>query len=105
GILVDEASWLINVDTGESAKSTVLGATATGTRETAIVGGLKNMSTDNGIEFVNQTLRSYYENVDISHERLVARTPQQTGVVERRNHTLVKAARTMLIYAKVPLFL
>nr|GFA54060.1 hypothetical protein [Tanacetum cinerariifolium] len=34
----------------------------------------------------------------------VARTPEQNGVVERRNHTLVEAARTMLSAAKVPLF-
>ncbi|GJW74735.1 retrovirus-related pol polyprotein from transposon TNT 1-94 [Tanacetum coccineum] len=43
--------------------------------------------------------------VGISHETSVARTPQQNGVVERQNRTLVEAARTMLIYAKAPLFL
>ncbi|GJZ14210.1 retrovirus-related pol polyprotein from transposon TNT 1-94 [Tanacetum coccineum] len=66
---------------------------------------VRNIRTDNGTEFVNQTLCSYYESVGISHETSVARTPQQNGVVERRNHTLVEAARTMLIYAKAPLFL
>ncbi|GKA72930.1 retrovirus-related pol polyprotein from transposon TNT 1-94 [Tanacetum coccineum] len=66
---------------------------------------VKNIRTDNGTEFVNQTLRSYYESVSISHERSVARAPQQNGVVERRNRTLVEAARTMLIYEKAPLFL
>ncbi|GJS14570.1 retrovirus-related pol polyprotein from transposon TNT 1-94 [Tanacetum coccineum] len=45
------------------------------------------------------------QNVGISNETSVARSPQQNGVVERRNHTLVKAAQTMLIYAKDPLFL
>ncbi|GJZ77938.1 retrovirus-related pol polyprotein from transposon TNT 1-94, partial [Tanacetum coccineum] len=35
----------------------------------------------------------------------VARSPQQNGVVERRNRTLIEAARTMLIYEKAPLFL
>ncbi|GJX20861.1 retrovirus-related pol polyprotein from transposon TNT 1-94 [Tanacetum coccineum] len=60
---------------------------------------------DNGTEFVNQTLREYYEKVGISHETSVARSPQQNGVVERRNRTLIEAARTMLIYAKAPLFL
>nr|GFD40837.1 putative ribonuclease H-like domain-containing protein [Tanacetum cinerariifolium] len=34
----------------------------------------------------------------------VARTPEQNGVVERRNRTLVEAARTMLSAVKVPLF-
>ncbi|GKA90532.1 retrovirus-related pol polyprotein from transposon TNT 1-94 [Tanacetum coccineum] len=66
---------------------------------------VRNIRTDNGTEFVNQTLRDYYEQVGISHETSVARTPQQNGVVERRNRTLVEAARTMLIYAKAPLFL
>nr|GFA61596.1 retrotransposon protein, putative, unclassified [Tanacetum cinerariifolium] len=61
--------------------------------------------TDNGTEFVNQTLCEYYEEVGISHETSVARSPQQNGVVERRNRTLIEAARTMLIYAKAPLFL
>ncbi|GKB75361.1 retrovirus-related pol polyprotein from transposon TNT 1-94, partial [Tanacetum coccineum] len=61
--------------------------------------------TDNGTEFVNKTLREYYEKVGISHETSVARSPQQNGVVERRNHTLIEAARTMLIYTKALLFL
>ncbi|GKG07760.1 integrase, catalytic region, zinc finger, CCHC-type containing protein, partial [Tanacetum coccineum] len=34
-----------------------------------------------------------------------ARSPQQNGVVERRNRTLIEAARTMLIFAKALLFL
>nr|GEV96535.1 hypothetical protein [Tanacetum cinerariifolium] len=40
--------------------------------------------TDNETEFVNQTLRDYYEEVGISHELSVRRTPQQNGVVERQ---------------------
>ncbi|GJX78944.1 integrase, catalytic region, zinc finger, CCHC-type containing protein [Tanacetum coccineum] len=41
----------------------------------------------------------------IWHQTSVARTPQQNNVVERRNQTLVEAARTMLIFSKAPLFL
>nr|GFC33488.1 hypothetical protein [Tanacetum cinerariifolium] len=63
------------------------------------------IQTDNGTEFVNQTLWDYYEEVGISHEKSVARSPQQNGVVERRNRTLIEATRTMLIYAQAPLFL
>nr|GEW72231.1 hypothetical protein [Tanacetum cinerariifolium] len=44
GILVDGASWSIDVDTGESATSTALGAAATGIGETTIVGALKYSS-------------------------------------------------------------
>nr|GFC87428.1 putative ribonuclease H-like domain-containing protein [Tanacetum cinerariifolium] len=59
----------------------------------------------NGTEFVNQTLRDYYEEVGISHETSVACSLQQNRVVERRNRTLIEAAHTMLIYAQSPLFL
>ncbi|GJV57100.1 integrase, catalytic region, zinc finger, CCHC-type containing protein [Tanacetum coccineum] len=42
------------------------------------------------------------EDVGITHQMLVARTPQQSGVVERSNRMLVEAARTMLIFSKSP---
>ncbi|GKD67932.1 integrase, catalytic region, zinc finger, CCHC-type containing protein, partial [Tanacetum coccineum] len=41
----------------------------------------------------------------IFHQKLVPRTPQQNGVVERRKCTLVEAARTMLIFSKALMFL
>nr|GEZ58534.1 integrase, catalytic region, zinc finger, CCHC-type, peptidase aspartic, catalytic [Tanacetum cinerariifolium] len=66
---------------------------------------VQRIRTNNGTEFVNQTLRDYYEEVGISHETSVAHSPQQNGVVERRNRTLIEAARTMLIYAQASLFL
>nr|GFB30850.1 hypothetical protein [Tanacetum cinerariifolium] len=56
---------------------------------------VRRIRTDNGTEFVNQTLREYYEEVGISHETSVARSPQQNGVVERRNRTLIEAAHTI----------
>ncbi|GKA48922.1 retrovirus-related pol polyprotein from transposon TNT 1-94 [Tanacetum coccineum] len=65
---------------------------------------VRNVRTDNGTEFVNQTLYDFYENVNISHQTSVAHTPQQNGVVERRNQTLMEAACTMLIFSKAPLF-
>ncbi|GJX34948.1 retrovirus-related pol polyprotein from transposon TNT 1-94 [Tanacetum coccineum] len=68
------------------------------------VHGLTESRTNNGTEFVNQTLRKYYEKVGISHETPITRSPQQNGIVERRNRMLIEAARTMLIYAKAQLF-
>ncbi|GKA47558.1 integrase, catalytic region, zinc finger, CCHC-type containing protein [Tanacetum coccineum] len=44
--------------------------------------------TDNGTEFVNQVMSEYYEGVGIFHQKSVPRTPQQNGVVKRRNRTL-----------------
>nr|GFA63674.1 hypothetical protein [Tanacetum cinerariifolium] len=52
--------------------------------------------TDKGTEFLNQTLHAYFAAEGIQHQTSIARTPEQNGVVERRNRTLVKAARTML---------
>ncbi|GKD76844.1 retrovirus-related pol polyprotein from transposon TNT 1-94, partial [Tanacetum coccineum] len=66
---------------------------------------VRRIRTDNGTEFVNQTLREYYEKVGISHETSVARSLQKNGVFERHNRKLIEAARTMLIYAKALLFL
>nr|GFB47756.1 putative ribonuclease H-like domain-containing protein [Tanacetum cinerariifolium] len=61
--------------------------------------------TDNGIEFKNQVLKVYFDSVGITHQMYSGRTPQQNGVVERRNRTLVEAARTMLIFSRAPLFI
>nr|GFB42250.1 hypothetical protein [Tanacetum cinerariifolium] len=60
---------------------------------------VRRIRTDNGTEFVNQTLRDYYKEVGISYETSVARSPQQNGIVKRRNRTLIESARTI-----VPLF-
>nr|GEZ03464.1 retrovirus-related Pol polyprotein from transposon TNT 1-94 [Tanacetum cinerariifolium] len=45
------------------------------------------------------------QSVGISHQVSSVRTPQQNGVVKRRNRTLVEAARTMLIFSHASLFL
>ncbi|GJT21984.1 retrovirus-related pol polyprotein from transposon TNT 1-94 [Tanacetum coccineum] len=66
---------------------------------------VRYICTDNGTEFVNKDLTDYYERVGIFHQKTVLRTPQQNGVVERRNRTLVEASQTMLIFSKAPMFL
>ncbi|GJV16176.1 retrovirus-related pol polyprotein from transposon TNT 1-94 [Tanacetum coccineum] len=54
---------------------------------------------------ITQTSFQIKQSVGISHQASSVRTPQQNGVVERRNRTLVEAARTMLIFSRAPLFL
>ncbi|GJT63789.1 retrovirus-related pol polyprotein from transposon TNT 1-94 [Tanacetum coccineum] len=44
-----------------------------------------NVRTDNGTEFVNQTLREFYESIGISHQTSVARTPEQNSVVKSKH--------------------
>ncbi|GJX50433.1 integrase, catalytic region, zinc finger, CCHC-type containing protein [Tanacetum coccineum] len=46
---------------------------------------IQRIRTDNGTEFVNQTLCEYYEKAGISHETSVAHSPQQNGVWYRRD--------------------
>nr|GEU79325.1 putative reverse transcriptase domain-containing protein [Tanacetum cinerariifolium] len=60
---------------------------------------------NNGTEFKNQVLKEYFDSVGISHQMSSVQTPQQNGVVERKNQTLVEAARTMLIFSRASLFL
>ncbi|KAJ9539173.1 hypothetical protein OSB04_031906 [Centaurea solstitialis] len=64
---------------------------------------LRKIRSDNDTEFKNATLEAYLTSVGISHNFSGAYTPQQNGVVERRNRTLVEVARTMLAYSGLPL--
>ncbi|GJV45422.1 putative ribonuclease H-like domain-containing protein [Tanacetum coccineum] len=57
---------------------------------------VKIIRCDNGTEFKN------CEKKGIKREFSIARTPQQNGVAERRNRTLIEAARTMLADSKLP---
>nr|GEZ87501.1 integrase, catalytic region, zinc finger, CCHC-type, peptidase aspartic, catalytic [Tanacetum cinerariifolium] len=50
---------------------------------------------DIGTEFVNQVMIEFYKRIGLFLQKSVPRTPQQNGVVKRRNHTLVEAARTI----------
>nr|GFB19991.1 integrase, catalytic region, zinc finger, CCHC-type, peptidase aspartic, catalytic [Tanacetum cinerariifolium] len=63
---------------------------------------VQRVRTDNGTEFKNKTLAKFFDEFGITQQFSAARTPQQNGVVERRNQTLVAAARTMLTFANLP---
>ncbi|GJY87714.1 putative ribonuclease H-like domain-containing protein [Tanacetum coccineum] len=63
---------------------------------------VKVIRSDNGTEFKNSVMNQFCEMKGIKREFSVARTPQQNGVAERRNRTLIEAARTMLVDSKLP---
>ncbi|KAJ9538852.1 hypothetical protein OSB04_031585 [Centaurea solstitialis] len=63
---------------------------------------VKKPRSDNGTEFQNAKLQSFLEDVGISHNFSAVRTPQQNGVVDRKNRTLVEAARSMMAHSDVP---
>ncbi|GKC94946.1 putative ribonuclease H-like domain-containing protein [Tanacetum coccineum] len=60
---------------------------------------IHKIRTNNDTEFKNTTLKAHYEKLGIMQQFSNARTPQQNGVVERHNRTLVEVARTMLIFS------
>nr|GEZ17942.1 retrovirus-related Pol polyprotein from transposon TNT 1-94 [Tanacetum cinerariifolium] len=62
-------------------------------------------SKDEASDFKNKTLAKFFDEVGITQQFSAARTPQQNGVVERRNRTLVEAVRTLLTFANLPSFL
>ncbi|GJU80800.1 putative ribonuclease H-like domain-containing protein [Tanacetum coccineum] len=63
---------------------------------------VKIIRSDNGTEFKNKVMDDFCREKGIKREYSIARTPQQNGVAERRNRTLIKAARTMLADSKLP---
>jgi hypothetical protein len=57
---------------------------------------IKKIRSDNGTEFKNSQIEGFLEDEGIKHEFSSPYTPQQNGVVERKNRTLLDMARTML---------
>ncbi|GJV51069.1 ribonuclease H-like domain-containing protein [Tanacetum coccineum] len=60
---------------------------------------------DNGTEFKNHAMNEFCAKKGIKREFSVARTPQQNGVAERKNRTLIEAARTMLADSLLPILI
>jgi transposase InsO family protein len=63
---------------------------------------IKKIRSDNGTEFKNSQIEGFLEEEGIKHEFSSPYTPQQNGVVERKNRTLLDMARTMLDEYKTP---
>ncbi|GJT26052.1 putative ribonuclease H-like domain-containing protein [Tanacetum coccineum] len=63
---------------------------------------VKVIRCDNRTEFKNREMNQFCEMKGILRQYSVARTPQQNRVAERRNKTLIEAARTMLADSKLP---
>ncbi|GMF45584.1 unnamed protein product [Phytophthora fragariaefolia] len=62
---------------------------------------LKCIRSDNGTEFVNGTVAELCRRNGIMHQRSVPYSPQQNGVAERMNRTIMEKARSMLYYKGV----
>ncbi|GJW64709.1 putative ribonuclease H-like domain-containing protein [Tanacetum coccineum] len=64
---------------------------------------VKIIRSDHGTEFKNHAMNEFCAKKGIKREFSVARTPQQNGVAERKNRTLIEAARTMLADSLLPI--
>ena len=56
------------------------------------------LRTDNGSEYLSTELQNYLKEKGIRHELTVPHSPQQNGVAERMNRTLVKSAHSMIAH-------
>ena len=63
---------------------------------------VKIIRCDNGTEFKSSEMNRFCEDKGIERQFSDSRTPQQNGVAERRNRTLIEAARTMLADSNLP---
>ena len=63
---------------------------------------LRAFRTDNGGEYTSIKFTEYLMSSGIRHEFTVPNTPQQNGVAERMNRTLVETVRSLLVHAKLP---
>lgn len=66
---------------------------------------IKKLRTDNGTEYCSKEFNDFLRDEGIARELTVEYTPQQNGVSERSNRTLVEMARCMLIQANLPISL
>ena len=57
---------------------------------------LKVLRSDNGGEYTSEEFMKYLKSEGVRHERTVPKTPQQNGVAERLNRTLIEMTRAML---------
>src|SRR3954470_8838363 len=64
---------------------------------------LKHIRSDNGTEFKNTHIEDFLDEYGFTHEFSASYTPQQNGVVKRKNRTLIEMARTMLAEYKTPI--
>nr|GEV13122.1 putative ribonuclease H-like domain-containing protein [Tanacetum cinerariifolium] len=88
-------SWVFFLATKDET-STILKTFITGI-DNQLSLKVKIIRSDNGTKFKNQDLNQFHRIKGIKKEFSVARTPQQNGIAERKNRTLIEAARTMLV--------
>jgi hypothetical protein len=65
---------------------------------------IKCLRSDGGKEYFSGQFNGYIQQMEIRHEFSCRYTPEQNGVVERKNRSIVEAARAMLEEKSMPKF-
>ncbi|KAJ0868825.1 putative RNA-directed DNA polymerase [Helianthus annuus] len=60
------------------------------------------LRSDNGGEFINDSMKQFCQNKGIIHQKTCPHTPEQNGTVERKNRILLEITRAFLIESQVP---
>ena len=63
---------------------------------------IKRFRTDNGLEFYSEPFNDFCKENGIARHKIVAGTPQQNGLAERFNRTILERVRCMLLSAGLP---
>lgn len=63
---------------------------------------VKKLRTDNGLEYCSDQFNKYCKDEGVARHYTVARTPQQNGLVERMNRTILEQVRSMLLKSGLP---
>lgn len=63
---------------------------------------IQTLRSDNGGEFVNASMKKFCQTKGIIHQTSCPYTPEQNGVVERKNRILLEITRALLIESKAP---
>ncbi|KAK9184519.1 hypothetical protein WN943_024869 [Citrus x changshan-huyou] len=66
---------------------------------------VRRLRTDNGLEFCNKDFDDFYTKHGMVRHKTVRHTPQQNGLAQRMNRTLIDKVRCMLIHSKLPMSL
>jgi transposase InsO family protein len=96
-VIVDDYSrftWVLFLQEKSHTQETLKGFLRRAQNEFGL--RIKKIRSDNGTEFKNSQIEGFLEEEGIKHEFFSPYTPQQNGVVERKNRTLLDMARTML---------
>ncbi|GJZ53889.1 retrovirus-related pol polyprotein from transposon TNT 1-94 [Tanacetum coccineum] len=100
-IIVDEYSrytWVYFLKKKSQAPETIMSFT----KRVKNQNDIKQLRTDNGTEFKKSILVNFCDEKGISQNFSSPYTPEQNSVAERKNRTLIEAARTMLSGSKIP---